>query len=240
MKNWLKKNWPIVAIWFVFIFLVYANMESCIDTLNSKSQIRQLNKSISEKEKSIEDSEVIIGKLREEISERDESIAKRDGLIREKDGEIAVIRKEKDVWKGKVEEMTPSEVVIETRKVLNVKNIFERVDGILFSLECARINLRALRTGEFSLAMEDIKKLKEKISLMDANMVDLRFQIIDLKEIVTEREKQLADEQGISADWKDKFTLCEGEKKKARKKGRKEGTIIGGIIGGIIGFFLGR
>jgi len=240
MIKWIKKNWPIVAIWFVCIFLIYATMESCIDTLNYKSQIRKLNKSISEKEKSIEDSEVAIGKLREGISERDESIAKRDGLIREKDGEIAVIRKERDSWKGKVEEMTPSEIVVNTRKVLNCANIFERPDGVLFTLACARVNLDALRSGEFSFANEEVNKLNEKIADMTAKDLDKDANIVDLEDIILEKDDQIADERGISTDWKDKFTLCEGEKKKARKKGRKEGTIIGGIIGGLIGFFLGK
>jgi len=240
MIKWIKKNWPLVAIWFVCIFLIYATSESCIDTLNYKKQIRQLNKSISEKQKNIEDSEVVIGKLRNGISERDESIAKRDGLIREKDGEIAVIRKEKDAWKGKVEEMTPSEVVINTRKVLNCANIFERPDGVLFTLACARVNLQALRTGEFSFANEEVKKLEEKVTDMTAKDLMKDTQILDLESVILLKDKQIIGLKGVIKDWKEEFDLSEGRNKKARKKGRKEGSIVGFIIGLVGGILLGK
>ena len=235
MKNWL------IFLPAIIVGVIAASVAATLMTgLNYKSQIRQLDKSISEKQERIKDSEVVIGKLREGISERDESIAKRDGLIREKDGEIEVIRKERDSWKGKVEEMTPSEVVIRTRGILNCENIFERPDGALFTFACAKVNLRALRSGEFSFANEEVKKLNEKITDMVAKDLEKDAKIVDLEDIILEKDSQLADERGTSADWKDKFNLCEGEKKKARKKGRKEGSIIGGIIGGLIGFFLGK
>jgi len=239
MKNWLKKNWLGCFVVLTIAILVISQMDSCLDKINYKKQIRQLDKSISEKQERIKDGEVVIGKLREGISERDESIAKRDGLIREKDGEIEVIRKERDSWKGKVEEMTPSEVVIRTRGILNCENIFERPDGALFTFACAKVNLRALRSGEFSFANEEVKKLNEKITDMVAKDLEKDAKIVDLEDIILEKDSQLADERGTSADWKGKFNLCEGEKKKARKKGRKEGAIVGGIIVLII-CFLGK
>jgi len=240
MIKWLKKNALNIAVLTVCAVLIFMSIESCVSELNYKKQIRKLNQSISEKEKNIKASENKVDDLWKKVRASDDRIAERDEAIKKKDEEIASIRKERDSWKGKVEEMTPSEIVVETRKVLNCANIFERPDGVLFSLECAKVNLRALNTGEFSLAMEDVKKLEEKIALMDASMLDLRVQITDFKGIIAEQKTQIADERGISADWKEKFTLSEGQRKKARMKGRKEGTIIGGIIGGLIGFFLGR
>lgn len=240
MIKWIKKNALTIAICAVMAFLLFGVIESCIGELNYKKQIRKLNQFISEKEKDIKASEDRVDDLWTKVRESEDRVAERDKALRIKDEEIGVIREERDSWKGKVEEMTPSEVVVETRKVLNCANIFERLDGVLFSLECAKVNLRALNTGEFSLAMEDIKKLEEKIVLLDISMLDLRIEIVDLKTIIIEKDSIIADERGISDDWKDKFDLSEKRGKKARRKGRKEGSIVGGIIGGLIGFFLGR
>ena len=240
MKNWLKKNWLLIGLVLLLALYLAMGIDGCVSKFNYNKQIRQLNKSIAEKEKSIKGREAVIGELRKGISERDESIAKRDGLIWEKDTEIASIRKEKDAWKSKVEEMTPSEVVVNTRKVLNCANIFERPDGVLFTLACAKVNLRALRSGEFSFANEEVKKLNEKVTDMTAKDLMKDTQILDLEKINLEKDGIIADERGAKEDWKNKFTLCEGEKKKARKKGRKEGSVVGFIIGLVGGILLGR
>ena len=240
MKNWLKENWLLIGLALLLALYMAIGIDGCVSKFNYKKQIRQLNKSISEKEKRIKGREAVIGELRKGISERDESIAKRDGLIREKDEEIVSIRKERDSWKGKVEEMTPSEVVVNTRNVLNCANIFERPDGVLFTLACARVNLDALRSGEFSFAQEEVKKLEEKIADMTAKDLLKDAQILDLEKINLKKDKIIADERGAKENWKDKFTLCESEKKKARKKGRKEGSVVGFIIGLVGGILLGR
>lgn len=240
MKAWIKKNWiPIIGVVAVLAFVIMGT-DAIVGVLGYRSQIRKLDKSIAEKEKDIKKSEGKVEDLWQGIADRDGIIAERDKKLREKDVEIKAVRDERDAWKDKVEEMAPSEVVTETRKVLNCANIFERPDGVLFTLDCARINLRALRTGEFSLAMPDIKKLKDKVALQDANMLDLKLDIVDLKGIIVEKDEQIAGERGISKDWKEKFDLSEKKGKKARAKGRKEGSVVGGIIGGLIGFFLGK
>jgi len=237
--NWIKRNWLPLMGMFMALVMVIVGINSIVGVLNYKSQIRKLDKSIMEKENDIRKSRGNVKALRRTIAARDDAIAERNNKLREKDAEIGVIREERDSWKDKVEEMAPSEVVVETRKVLNCANIFERPDGVLFTLACARINLRALRTGEFSLAMPDIQKLEEKVALQDASMLDLNMKIVGLEGIIVEKDSQIAGEQGISGDWKDKFDLSEGRRKKARAKGRKEGAVVATIV--IIAvFFLGK
>lgn len=240
MINWIKKNWiPITGVFIVLVFAIVGT-DAILGVLSYRSQIRKLDKSIAEKEKDIRESEAEVEDLWQTIAERDDAIAERDKNLREKDAEIRTVREERDSWKGKVKKMTPSEIVIETRGILNCANIFERPDGVLFTLACARINLRALRTGEFSLAMPDIRKLEEKVALQNTNIFDLKGEVGDLKGIILEKDSIIADERGISDDWKDKFDLSEKRGKKARAKGRKEGSVFGAIIGGIIGFLLGK
>lgn len=240
MIKWIEKNWLHCAVGLIIAILVVGQMDSCVSKIQYKRQIKTLNKSISEKEKDIKASEDRVDDLWKKVRASDDRIAKWDEAIKKKDEEIVVIRKERDSWKGKVEEMTPSEVVVETRKVLNCANIFERLDGVLFSLECARVNLRALRTGEFSLAMEEVEKLNDKITEMTAKDLMKDNQIKDLGSVILLKDKQIIGLKGVIVDWKEAFDLSEKRGKKMRKKGRKEGSIIGGIIGGLIGFFLGK
>jgi len=239
MKEWIKKNRiPIIGVVAVLAFVIMGT-DAIVGVLGYRSQIRKLDKSIMEKENDIRKSRGNVDGLRRTIATRDDAIAKRDKKLREKDAEIGAIREERDSWKDKVEEMAPSEVVVETRRVLNCANIFERPDGVLFTLDCARINLRALRTGEFSLAMPDIKKLEEKVTLQDANMLDLNKKIVGLEGIIVEKDSQIVGERGISKDWEEKFDLSEKRGKKARAKGRKEGAVVATIVI-IVVFFLGK
>jgi len=239
MMEWIKKNWKLLTGMFIALVMVIVGINSIVGVLDYKSQIRKLDKSIMEKESDIRKSAGNVKVLRRTIAARDDAIAERDNKLREKDMEIGAIRKERDSWKGKVKEMTPSEIVIETRGILNCANIFERPDGVMFTLACARINLRALKTGEFSLAIPDIQKLEEKVALQDANMLDLKMDIVDLEGIIVEKDSIIAGERDISGDWKSKFDLSEGRRKKARAKGRKEGAVVATIV--IIAvFFLGK
>lgn len=238
MKAWLRKNWPTLIGIVVAMILVFGVVESCVNEINYKSQIRKLNQSIAEKEKRVKESETREDKLKEDNLKKDDEIAEKNDLLREKDTEISVIRGERDEWRGKVENMPPTQIVIETRVQLACDEVYERPDGVLFSLACARTNLQIL--GDFSLTTDECEKLNEKVKEMAAKDLLKDAKIENLEKMYSERGVQLTNERAAKEGWKGKFDLSEGRRKKARKKGRKEGAIIGGILGGLIGFFLGK
>lgn len=238
MRDWIKRHWILIVICTVVIFMLWSGISDIVQVLKYKSQIRKQDKLITEKNKAIKKSEKREKALLERIENRDARIAEKDEKLAEYEHKIEVIAEERDEWKKKVENMPPTMIVIETRRRLNCNDIWERPDGVLFSLSCARTNLKLL--GDFSLTIKERDELKKKTTEHVAKEVDQAAQIIDLKSLVIEKEDQLTNQKGISANWENKFNLCEVEKKRVRRKGRKEGFIIGGIICGIAGFLLGK
>ena len=57
--------------------------------------------------------------------------------------------------------------------------------------------------------------------------------------ISANKDEQLATKDLIIGDWKDKFDLSEGRRKRARVKGRKEGAVVTAIFVAVL-FVLGK
>lgn len=155
-----------------------------------------------------------------------------------KNQRIREIMGERNEWRDMVRNMPASVVVIETRQALQTEEIWEREDGVFFSLSAARTNLNVL--GQFTLLEEERKTLVEAYELSRIENANLQRIIIGERAINANLKEQRANDQLIIGNWRDKFDLSEGMRKRARAKGRKEGGVVGFLIGLLGGLFLGK
>jgi hypothetical protein len=231
MSNWLEKNYKVIGIIILAVFAyglisgVFTNIIYRIETRKHKAEIILLESRI---------------RLSEKRAEKALADAARwENAANIKDGQIQAIKvdieKEKILRKqaeAKIAIMTITEVVIQTRAILETSEIVEQTQGIVFSLSAGKKNLIYLEGG-FSLA-KNYKKLEEVFSLSERKSLDLEKAIVKFKEAIIEKDFIIGGERIISKNWQDMFKLSEARNKKAFKKGLTWGSIITG--GAILAF----
>ncbi len=238
MIKWIKKNWLFLLLWMVGSMLIITNVIGYFEERNYQKEIKGLNQDIKVLESANDFKERENKDLRKSIMATEEENAIIRTELQGKNRRIREIMGERNEWRDRVRNMPASVVVIETRQALQTEEIWEREDGVLFSLSAARTNLNVL--GQFSLLEEERKTLTEAYELSRQENTKLR-QIIKFERTISANlTEQRANDQLIIGNWRDKFDLSEGMRKKARAKGRKEGTIIGGAIVTILWIFLGK
>lgn len=238
MKQWLKSNWPTLAIGLISIFLICSSIDSCVGKLNYKKEIKALNNDIAILESANDFKDRENRGLRKSIVAIEEDNVGLRTELQGKDRRIREIMGERNEWRDRVRNMPATVVVIETRQALQTEEIWEREDGVLFSLSAARTNLNVL--GQFTLLEEERKTLVEAYELSRIENVNLQKIIIAERVISANLTEQRANDQLIIGNWRDKFDLSEGMRKKARTKGRKEGTALGGLFVTILWIVLGK
>jgi len=245
MISWIKKNFvftprTIMAFCVVILIIGIMRMDSCVDKLNYKSQIRGLDKEIVSLKGDIIEwhsrATTAIAEAREAEEEaRKERVEKEKHKANE-----ARLEEEKKGLRAKIAALPPTQVVVHTVEILRVEpeEITLQEQGVLFTLSAARMNLEFLE--EFTLVKKQRGELQ--ISLAKSEKSEAKLMEANAKKdiAIISKDKQLEGWLQTEVKWNEKFDLSEGRRKKARIKGRKEGSIVGGIIGGLIGFFLGR
>lgn len=243
--KWLKKNWLKILIAIVVIWAVTSGISGVVDIVNLIKDNKQYKENIGIKDEEISKlknsnriSENIIKDLMS--SRENEKDAVREEIKKmEKNQkkELARIGKERDEWKKKVKDLPASVVVIKIRKILNTDEIWERPDGILFSLEASKDCLAIL--GDFSLV--------EKRDRWKADYFTAMEKVSDLNKLLTVDEEIFYYFNDISLTKDeidglriDKFNLSNSQKRKNYWKGLKLGVPVGAILGLLIGLALGK
>ncbi len=238
MKEWIKKNWPLLGLGLLLIIYLGTSIDSCVSDRNYRKEIKALNNDNAVLKMANDFKDRENKDLRKSIIVTEEEIVGIRKNLREKEGRIRYLVGKNTEWRDKVKNMPASIIVIETRQALQTEEVWEREDGVLFSLSAARTNLNVL--GQFSLLEEERKTLTEAYELSRIENAKLR-QIIKFERTISANlTEQRANDQLIIGNWRDKFDLSEDQRKRARGKGRKEGGILGFIIGLAAGFFLGK
>ena len=134
-----------------------------------------------------------------------------------------------------VAELPASKLVAESQEILECAEIELQDDGILFSIECARISLTMIK--QFSLIKEELNATSFSLSesteaLQFQKMATWYFlgaawklgsQVLNYKVMVKKHEEIIERKD-------EKFTLCQSQKKKSFWSGLKIGLVIGGGI----------
>lgn len=181
------------------------------DRSSLKNDLAKVEKVYLE-EKSIH--ETTIAMKDKEISEKEDKISEINGALDSANTVIANL--EGDVQDALVD-------VAEARKGWEA-----------FSLEC-RAKLKELDTSwslPFSLAQEEIAKLKEQIKLADERDLLRQGEILDLRSIIDEKDKIIS---GCEAAQKDIVKACLKDKQKASLIGNVKSAVTLGL-----GFALGK
>ncbi len=133
--KWLKKNWLKIIVVIAVAWIVIDYLDGRLTEKQYKENIENLDTDILRLERKNEVGEVVIKDLMtaraKDKADSDKEIA---DLKSNQKRELTRIVAESDKWKAKVKEMPPSVVVIEIRTILKTDEVWERPDGILFSL----------------------------------------------------------------------------------------------------------
>ncbi len=244
--KWLAKNWIKISIVIGIILIAIGVIGLMKDNERYKRDIENLDIDIQRLEVVNDVKEGIIVDLRTKRAEDKVAAGKEIADIKENQKrELARIGREREEERVRVENLPASEVVVETKIILiqrakeNVAiEIWERPEGILFSLDTAKTNLAIL--VDFSLVEEerdqwkddynkamDVIKKKDKIIAGD-DFIFFCFEAVtfNLKEISKKKDE--------------KFNKSEKRNVQSWWRGAKTGGLIFGIIGFIGGFVLGR
>ena len=238
MKAWVKKNLFSLVAFMVLGGIWVLSMESCIERINYKKQIKALNSEIiqlkgdiSESEaradRAIEESWIAVGQAMKERIEKEKHKTKEARLEKEKEG-----------LQARIAALPPTEVVIHTIRILRAEpqEIVLQSHGVFFTLSAARVNLKELE--RFSLIERQYSELKISFAKSEASEMNLLLACKKKDIAIEEKDGQLAKWPEIEERWQEKLDLSDGRFKKARGRGRKEGIIVGGIITAVIVYLI--
>lgn len=235
MTNWLKRNWILLVVGLVILFLAYGGIAGIVSGIGSRKQIRASDKEIASLKRDIKASDtkadvaidrarVAEEKARIERAEKEKHKARADR-----------IEEEKRELRDKIAALPPTQVVVHTIKILRVESeeITLQSQGVLFTLVAARKNLEFLKT--FTLVKKQYSEIQISLTKSEASGVELLKAIGEKDIAIGEKDGQLANWVGAEVEWNNKYNNSENRRKKARAKGRKEG----GLFGFLLGLFLG-
>lgn len=226
--KWLKKNWLKIIIIISIAWLIISYLDGRLSEKQYKQDIENLDYEISRKERANEVKDEIIAGLEGEIERKEVVIAEKDKARAEGERENARIALDRDKWKAKVKDLPASIVVVETRVILETDEVWERPEGILFSLSAAKTNLAIL--GDFSLVEEDRDKWRDNYGIAVSEIADLKGVIVDVKNVSLTKDGKILDLNGIITDWTGKFNRSEKRNVQSWWRGAKLGAPIGGGI----------
>lgn len=230
--KWIRKNWLLCLVILIAGIIIFLCLSSWISNARYKGPIEAKDEKIGLLENNIEKSEKEIRFLTEKVLEWQTKALEREVEIGKVERKIKVIKADRNKWREKVKEMPASGVVKETQEILKCEEIELQSQGIVFSLACAKKNLSVL--GEFNLIDRENYKLREKYSLSQGIVSDLKNVILAKDGIIQEKDFQLKSKDEIIKSWSEKFDLCEKQKRKRFLKGFLQGgAIVGGIVLGV-------
>lgn len=239
--KWLKKNWLkiLVVLWIIggaitIIFcldVLIANKQYKENQKNLKSDILQLERKNKVGEIVIKD--LLTARAKDKV-DSDKAIV---DLKSNQKRELARIGTERDEWRAKVKEMPPSVVVTEIRTVLKTDEVWERPNGILFSLVAARDCLAML--GDFSLVEERDQWRDDYFEAM--GVIGKKDEIIAGDEILFKSLRAVNfNLKKIGKKKDEKFSLSEKRNVQMYWKGIKHGAPFGGGIVLLIWLVFGK
>ena len=236
--KWLKKNWGWILVTIIMIWGFFSVLDMAKNNKQYKEEIENLDIDIQRLESVNEIKEGIIADLRIVRTEENAAADKKIAEMKENQKrELARIGSERDEWKAKVKDMPPSVVVVEIRAILKTDEVWERPDGILFSLVAAKDCLAIL--GDFSLVEERDRWKDDYFKAMD--VIKEKDNIIAIDEFIFDYFDDICfTKDGIIGKEREKFRLSEKRNRQSWWRGIKAGAPIGGAVVALFWLILGR
>ena len=225
IPKWIKKNW--IPLAFGVLIIVLWGDRSC-DEAGYKKDIAALDKEISEKvADNLEKDKVIKTAVKRALAA--------EAVVEEKEANIeasririlALERREPEI-EAEIVALPPSELVENTREILECAEIELTENGVLFSVDCTRTVLTMAE--KFSLTKE---RLKETQFSLSESLEATQFQKMatwNVYKIAWAQGTQILNYQDIIKSKDLKFERCEKQRKKGFWKGLKLGLAIGAGI----------
>ena len=231
MIKWLGENWFKLIIIFAIIIVSLILGRTCQDS-KDQEKIDANDKEISDLKKKNEKLEDVAFESTETAKEWERRAKEKEDLIIARDLEIKELKEEQKKVTAAVMELPPSELVAETREILDCAEIELTDNGILFSEFCARRALIDFR--EFSL-------VKEQIGLVEQSMIDCQagwtFQKLatwNIYRTAWAMGSQILNYKTIVKNKDENFSLLKKQKKGAWLNGAWKGFLAGLIVAAII------
>jgi len=220
--NWIKKNWIILALGILVIILFG---DRACKSSSYKKDIRNLDEEISILEVDNKRLEGVVFEATEDAKIAEKKVAEKEASIAKRDLVIKKLRKKRVEVIEVVSKLPPSELVEKTKEILKCADIQLTEEGVLFSVECARISLTMI--AQFSLIKEELNETRFSLS---ESLEATQFQ-----KIATWNVYRVAWSQGIQImnyreiiEKKDvQFSLCEKQRKSSWLDGLWKGFLIG-------------
>ena len=235
---WLKKNWLNVTLIIVVALFIISYLDLGLANKQYKAKIATLDIDIQHLRANNKTIRGINNDLRIVRAEDKAAAEKKIADMEENQKrELARIGTERDKWKAKVKVMPPSELMLEIKVVLKTDEVWERPDGILFSLVAAKDCLAIL--GDFSIAEErdrwkdDYFKAMESIKEKDNIIATDEFIFHNFDAICFTKDEIIDKER-------EQFALSEKRNVASYIKGLKHGAPIGGAVIALLWLVLGR
>jgi hypothetical protein len=222
MTDWLKRNWLLLIVGLVILFLAYGGIEGLIAKHNYKKSIKEKDIKIAELWGKIGDSKDREDKWKASAGKNWDLAQEKEKEIRKKDAEMRVKLAEKRALKKKIREMPVTQVIVRTIEIINCPDVVQQEQGVVFTLDCAKDNLVVLE-NVFYFKKEALD-WADQFFTSQAEVVNLKDAIKDFNKAYKERGKQLDDAYGLSDEWEGKFNLSE-ERGKASEGKRSGGRV---------------
>ena len=220
--HWLKKNWLILAL--VLLVAVLLFNKSC-DEARYERDIAGLNEEIAVKVADNVKKDAIIDKAKNRALKAEAVVVEKEANIEESRIIIADLRRRRSETASEVIALPPSELVKETREILDCAQIQLTTDGVLFSVECTRTVLTVAR--KFSLMKEELGQTRFSLS---ESLEATQFQKMatwNVYRIAWAQGTQIMNYRDIVKNQDIKFTKSEQQRKKSFWSGLKLGLAIG-------------
>lgn len=224
-KKWLKKNW--IPLAFGILIIILWSDKSC-DEASYKRDIAGLDKEISEKEADNVKKDGIIQEGKDQALAAQAVVVEKEANIEASRLRILELERREPEIEAEVMALPPSELVENTRKILECAQIELTENGILFSEECTRAALVKLET--FSLIKAQLEETKFSLSESQEATQFQKIATWNVYRIAWAQGSQIMNYRTIIEATDQKYIRCEKQRKKSFWKGLKLGLAIGGGI----------
>lgn len=221
----IKKHWLSLALAILVIVLLgerecrKSTYKEDIKTSNDKIAVLESDNLMFEEvvNKAVDDARV----YEERVTEKEATIAENKIIIKQ-------LRKKMVEVKVAVMEIPPSELVEETRKILDCAEIELTEDGVLFSVECTQTILIMIK--RFSLVKEELDTTRFSLSESEDATHLQKMCTWSVYKIAWAQGSQILNYQDIIKEKDFQFDLCQKKKRGAWIDGLWKGFVIGVVL----------
>lgn len=233
--KFIKKHWLSLAL--ALLVIVLLGERACRKS-TYKEDIKASDEKIAVLEADNAEKDNVIDKAVDDAKVYEERVAEIEKTLIKNEFTIKRLRRERAEVTAVVMELPPSELVQESRKILDCAEIELMEDGVLFSVECTQTVL--IMAEQFSLIKEELDETEFALSASKEATQFQKMAMWSVYKIAWAQGTQILNYQDIIKEKDIQFDLCQKKKKGAWLDGLWKGFVIGVALTATMKFIFGK